>query len=294
MKALIESGIEAYPFYKLRWHLFASRINYRNHRKIIIVDGKVGYVGGINISDRYKNPNTYDNYWRDTHLRIEGTAVLSLQQIFLADWNFCSGQHIQVNSDYFPISDFSVDIFDQQIVQVVASGPDSDHPDIMYSMIQAIILAKEEIFITTPYFVPDEEFMGALKIARLSGVTIKLLVPGVSDSRIVNAVSNSYYGELLEIGVEVYKYHKGFVHAKTMVADTHLSVIGTANLDQRSFDLNFEINALVFDGNLAKQLRSTFLNDLEASKKLEYESWKKRPYLTRLLERSLRMLAPLI
>lgn len=293
IKDLESSGVEVFPFYKIKLLFFANRINYRNHRKIIVIDGKTGYVGGINISERYANPNSRNLYWRDTHLKISGSAVLSLQRVFMSDWNFCAQQNIGVLKEYFPIKN----IFEnntKKLVQIVFSGPDSDHPNIMFALMQAIIMAKKEILITTPYFVPDTSFINALKIAKLSNVSIKLLVPGVSDSFLVNATSNSYYQELLETGIEVYKYTKGFVHAKTMVCDGFVSTIGTANLDQRSFDLNFEINAFVYDAEFSNELREAFLNDLKNATKLELESWKNRSYFVQFIERVARLLSPLM
>ncbi len=292
---LKKHGVEAYPFYKIKLLAFANRINYRNHRKIIIVDGNIGYVGGINISGRYTNPNKHNLYWRDTHVKITGSAVLSLQRVFMTDWNFCASQNMGVTEKYFPIKQLQLQNYEaKQLAQIVSSGPDSDHPTIMYAMIQAILLSKNEILITTPYFVPDASFINAIKIARMSDVAIKLLVPGVSDSFIVNATSNSYYEELLAIGVEIYKYQKGFVHAKTMVCDGFVSTVGTTNLDQRSFDLNFEVNAFIYDENFSEKLRSEFFNDLKESTQLNLEAWKNRPFYTKFFERVVRLLSPLM
>ena len=290
---LKKSGVEVFPFYKIKWLLLANRINYRNHRKIIVVDGKVGFVGGVNISDNYVNPNK-NRYWRDTHIKVEGPAVLNLQRVFLADWNFCATQELKVTEDLFPIYEQLKSQEHDQLVQVISSGPDSDHPYIMYAMIQAILLAKKEILITTPYFVPDLSFINAIKIARLSNVDIKVLVPGKSDSKLVNATSCSYYGELLRLGVEVYRYQKGFVHAKTMVCDHLVSTVGTTNLDHRSFDLNFEINAFIYDEAFSQELRTAFFNDLKDAKKLVLESWEKRPIHIRFIERLVRLMAPLM
>lgn len=274
--------------------MLANRINYRNHRKIIVIDGKVGFVGGVNVSERYINPNKFNCYWRDTHIKIEGLAVLNLQRVFLADWNFCADQNVIVEEELFPVGNQEKESEDKQLVQVISSGPDSDHPDIMYALIQAILLSKKEILITTPYFVPRASFLDALKIASLSGVSIKLLVPSISDSKLVNGVSNSFYKEVLEIGVEVYRYKKGFVHAKTMVFDELVCSVGTANLDERSFDLNFEINALIYNKDFASQLKKAFLEDLKDSEKIELNQWNNRPVLIRFTERVARLLAPIL
>lgn len=293
VKNLIANGVEAFPFYKIKWLFFANRLNYRNHRKIIVIDGNIGYVGGINISERYTNPNNHNLYWRDTHLKVTGAAVLSLQRIFLSDWNFCANQNIGVTKNYFPV-DAIFKNNKTQLAQIIYSGPDSDYPSIMYAMIQAILLSKQEILITTPYFVPNDSFMNALKIACLSNVDVKILVPGVSDNVFVNATSNSYYQELLEVGAKVYKYQKGFVHAKTMVCDGLVATVGTANLDQRSFELNFEVNAFIYDENFSEKLRANFFDDLENAEELFIESWKNRPLPLKLFERTVRLVSPLM
>ncbi len=291
---LREAGVEAFPFYKIRWILLANRINYRNHRKIIVVDGKVGYTGGVNISDKYINSDKSELYWRDTHLKLEGLSVMILQHIFLTDWNFCADQNIAFEEKYFPIGALPAQSEYGHLVQVIAGGPDYDHPDIMYAMIQAITLAREEILITTPYFSPNAAFMHALIIVANSGVAVKIIVPGVSDSAIVNAVSNSYYRELLEAGIQVYKYRKGFVHAKTMVCDKFVSFVGTTNLDQRSFELNFEVHGIVYDENLAEELSNAFFDDLQNSEELIYEKWLRRNKIEFFAERVVRLFAPLM
>lgn len=293
VKQLREAGVEVYPFYEIRFILFASRMNYRNHRKIIVVDGIIGYVGGINIADEYTNHPPKQLYWRDTHLRIEGCAVLNLQFIFLTDWNFCARQNVPFSMSYFPFSGNEPE-FGNRFVQIIASGPDSDYPSIMYSLMQAILLAKERIYITTPYFIPEKSFIDALKIAALSGVDVKLLVPGVSDSWVVNTTSQSYYEELLIAGVKIYRYNKGFVHAKTMVADDRVSIVGTTNLDNRSFDLNFEINAIVYDNAIAKQMMEQFAIDLENSEEVVLPIWEKRPASTKAIEKVLQLFSPVL
>jgi len=291
---LKQAGVEAVPFYKINFIQFANRINYRNHRKIIVIDGVVGYVGGINVSDKYVNTDTNDLYWRDTHIKITGKAVLNLQYIFLTDWNFCADQNITFAYRYFPLEDTRKNFQGSQLTQIVSSGPSSDHPNIMYTLIQAITLAKEEILLTTPYFIPEKSYLDAIKIAALSGIKVKILVPSVSDSFIINATCKSYYQELLETGVEIYKYTKGFVHAKTMVCDGYVSFIGTANLDNRSFDLNFEVNAIVYDTTLASELKDHFNKDLETANKIEIERWIKRPLYVVLYERVLRLFSSLM
>ncbi len=293
IKKMLNAGVEAVPFYKITFAYFANRLNYRNHRKILVVDGTVGYVGGINVSDKYYNNGKKDLFWRDTHLKITGASVLNLQHIFLTDWNFCANQNVHFSANYFPITNQNQQ-YGEQLVQIIASGPDSKQPSIMYSLIQAILLSKKEIMITTPYFIPEKSFLDALKIAKLSGVSIKIIVPYSSDSAFVNATCKSYYEELLEVGIEIYLYQKGFVHAKTIVCDEFISIVGTANLDNRSFDLNFEVNAIVYDNVLAKELKSRFETDLKHSKKIDYDAWKSRPLHIKTIEKITHLFAPLL
>lgn len=293
VRKLREAGVEIVPFYHIRWLLFANRINFRNHRKIVVIDGKTAYVGGINVSDKYINNGEEKLFWRDTHVRIKGFAALVLQYIFLTDWNFCANQNIPFSTGYFPLNE--IDNFENgQMVQVVSSGPDSDYQNIMYAMMQAVMLSQREVLITTPYFMPDTSFIDALKIASLSGVRIKILVPEIADSKLVNTISKSYYEELLEAGIEIYKYQKGFVHAKTMICDEAVSFVGTANLDQRSFDLNFEVHAIIYDEALAKQHAQFFYKDLEDSKKITLEEWRKRSAITIFIEKAARLISPLM
>ena len=279
-------GIEIYPFQKVHFYLLANRLNYRNHRKIIVIDGQIGFTGGINVSDKYINNGSQKLFWRDTHLRIDGPGVFYLQYLFLTDWNFCSGRVLAPEKLHFSVP---ADCKDDCFLQVAASGPDSAQPSILFSLLQAIYLARKEILITTPYFIPGDSILQALRIAALSGLSVKLLVPGVADSRLVNAASKSYYEDLLCAGVEIYMYQKGFVHAKTLVADGILSIIGTANMDLRSFELNFEVNVMLYDRKFSQQLRTVFFKDLEDAEKIDRDAWCQRPAYKQLPERVARL-----
>lgn len=291
---LRKAGVSVFPFYKIRLIALANGLNYRNHRKIIVIDGNIGYVGGINVSDKYINSKLNQSlYWRDTHLRIEGSAVSTLQYIFLGDWNYCSGEKLKPNDIFFPKPTPNNNPFGK-IVQIAASGPDSTTPLIQQTLLQAINSAKREILITTPYFIPGQSVMDSLTIAASSGITIKLLVPETSDSNLVNFAARSYYGRLLEAGAEIYLYKKGFVHAKTMVVDNELSMVGTANMDIRSFDLNFEVNALVYDNDLAMELSAAFNNDLKDSIIIDAVKWKNRKKGIQLIEKVAGLLSPLM
>ncbi|GAA3971054.1 cardiolipin synthase [Mucilaginibacter dorajii] len=286
-------GVEAYPFYKIFFVALSNRTNYRNHRKIIVIDGCTGFVGGINISDRYINKPENDNpvFWRDTHLRINGPGTFYLQYLFICDWNFSANQHLKLQEDFFCTTNSKKG---KAMVQIAASGPDSATPTIMFSLMEVIGLAEEEILITSPYFIPGESMMDAICMALLSGVKVKLLVPDKSDSFIVNAAARSYYGTILDCGAEIWLYQKGFVHAKTMVADGKLAIIGSANMDHRSFELNFEVNAMVYDTEIATQLRDAFYNDIKDAKKINPKTWKKRPLFKQLPEKFARLFSPLL
>lgn len=290
---LRENGIEAYPFLKVHFILLANRLNYRNHRKIIVIDGITSFVGGINVSDKYINTGPEKTFWRDTHLRIDGPGTQYLQYLFLCDWNFCTDEPLKRDANFFP-QNASEPTKENTIVQIAASGPDSESPTILFSILQAINLAEKEILITSPYFIPGESLLDALTIASLSGIAVKLLVPGKSDSILVNSAARSYYNDLLRSGVEIYQYKKGFIHAKTLVSDSKLAMIGTANMDFRSFDLNFEVNAIVYDTKIGTELSKVFYEDLQNSERINPEEWAARPKYKQLLEKAARLLSPLL
>ncbi len=295
IKKLEDAGVVTAPFYKIKLYALANRLNYRNHRKIIVIDGKRSFVGGINMSDKYRNDTKAKDglYWRDTHLMLKGPASLYLQYLFICDWNFCSKQQLEFGPKYFPEQPEHKTI-EKELLQIAPSGPDSNLPVIFYSLMQAIASAKEKIWITSPYFIPGESLMDALIIAAKSGVRVKLLVPGISDSKMVNAAARSYYSELLPHGVQIYLYNKGFVHAKTMVVDDNLAVVGSANMDYRSFDLNFEVNAVLFSKTINRKLQKAFENDLTASSKINAEKWLNRPKHIHLWEKFVRLLSPFL
>lgn len=291
-RELEEAGIESSPFFRVHLPITASRLNYRNHRKIIVVDGRVGFVGGINVSDRYVNHQTDILFWRDTHVRIEGPAVLSLQYHFLADWNFCAKQDVQIDEIHFPRTTEMTK--GDSLVQIVASGPDYPNPSIMLCFFTAIVNARERVYITSPYFIPNGSIYDALKKAALSGKDVRLLVPGISDSYFVNAASESYYEELITCGVKIYRYEKGFIHAKTIVADDNLAIISTANMDFRSFEFNFEIGAVIYGERVCQELTEVFLNDLKHASIITLSDWEQRSHWTIIKSKVARLLSPLL
>ncbi|NNC50013.1 MAG: cardiolipin synthase [Flaviramulus sp.] len=287
---LKESGVLHYPFMPVFFSKFTGKMNYRNHRKIAIIDGEIGYVGGMNISDLYLNKNN-TQFLRDTHLRIIGDAVKSLQIHFLSTWNFVSDEKPNIYKSYFP----DIEKKKNQIgIQIASSGPDSDWANIMEIILTAIITANDYVYITTPYFVPNDEIITALQIAAKSGVDVKLIIPEKSDSWIVKHASNSYLEALLIANVKVFKYKKGFVHAKTMVVDDIFSTVGTSNMDYRSFNINFEINSLIYDSENSKLLKKHFLSDLKECYEVDYEKHKKRSRFDKLNESFCRLWSPLI
>ena len=270
-----EAGVQVFPILKIKLTFLANRINHRNHRKVAVIDGEVGFVGGINISGRYDNRLKNKVFWRDTHLKTEGPLTGSLQRHFIANWNFCSGETLTVNKEFFPhLNSPQSDKYDEP-AQIVAGGPDYKRSYIKLSFFRIFTLAQKKLYITTPYFIPDESIILALKQAALGGVDIRLIVPEESDSIIVSAATKYYLAELLSAGVRIFLYKKGFVHAKTIVADTFLSVVGTANMDMRSFDLNYEINAIIYGEKFGKKMEDVFFDDLKECRELTYSEWKK-------------------
>lgn len=289
LDSLEKEGVETFAFMPVRFPFFTSKVNFRNHRKIIVIDGKVGYVGGMNIADKYIHGTQKFGAWRDTHLRLEGEAVHSLQIIFNVDWYFVSNEIITNPPRYFP--EHVVD--DHVLIQITSSGPDSDWSSIMQAFFVAISSAEKTIFITTPYFSPNESILTALKTGALSGVDVRLILPARSDSTIAYWNSFSYVSELLEAGIKVYLFQDGFNHAKLLMVDGIFSSVGTANIDYRSFDLNFETNALIYDEKITKKLEESFFDDLSHSRQIHFDQWKMRPKKQKLYESLARVLGPL-
>ncbi|MBN2576747.1 MAG: cardiolipin synthase [Deltaproteobacteria bacterium] len=266
-----------------------DRFDFRNHRKIVVVDGHIGFTGGINVGKEYLGLDPAIGKWRDTHIRIAGPAVLSLQQTFLQDWLLTTGQAPD-DEHYFPACPPAGEC----LVQVIDSGPDQAWASVELYYAQAIALACERVWITNPYFVPSQLIEAALTVAALRGVDVRILLPKKSDSRLVTWASHSYYAPLLHAGVRIFEYARGFVHAKTMVVDEWVATIGSANMDMRSFKLNFELNAFVFGQRLCRDVARQFALDLEAATEVTGE-WEKRMGLGRRLVRGVaRLLSPLL
>ncbi|KGM95295.1 phospholipase D [Clostridium novyi A str. 4552] len=270
--------------------LINIRVNYRNHRKIAVIDGKEAYVGGFNIGDEYLGKNKKFGYWRDTHIKVTGSAVDSLQQRFLLDWRYASNEKITFDKKYFPTKHSSGEIG----MQIVSSGPDSEWEQIKNGYLKMIQSAKKNIYIQTPYFIPDESIFEALKIASLSGVDVKIMIPSKPDHMFVYWASFSYLGELLKSGAQGYCYKKGFIHSKTLVVDGKVCSVGTANMDVRSFKLNFEVNAFIYDSNVSSEFEDIFKNDARDSIKLTQDSYENRSVIIKFKESISRLLSPVL
>jgi len=285
-----KAGVEVYSFLQVRFPLLTSKVNYRNHRKIVVIDGHIGFIGGYNIADRYKegDAKTY-GIWRDTHIMIQGDAVNSLQSIFLTDWYFVSQTEL-TDPKYFPASK----PVSNKVMQIVASGPDSDWPAIMMGIFHTIASARDYLYIATPYFLPSESVLFALKTAALSGVDVRIIIPEKSDAFITLLCSRSYIREMLEAGVQVYFYQKGFLHAKTVVADDKISIVGSANMDFRSFEQNFEATAFIYDKDTAQEMKATFFKDQSDSEIILLPEWIERPYIEKVKESFARLFSPLL
>ena len=290
LEPLRAAGVQVAKFNPVRLlRLRLRRPDFRTHRKIVVCDGRVGFTGGMNITDAHSS--LYGpNYWRDTHLRIIGAAVWPLQRLFMEDWYFATDTLCPVDPDTFPTPAQD----GQHLVQVVGSGPDSDSFAIHKVLFTAINQSTSRCWLTTPYFVPDEALLTALITAGLRDVDVRLLVPKKGDSRLVDMAARSYFPELLAAGVRVYEYESRFIHAKTLVCDDDVAIIGTANLDNRSFRLNFEVAAVIYSGKTNFTLAEAFVNDLDGSRELARGDYDKQPLMRRLGQSSARLISPLL
>ena len=289
-KELIAYGGEVQIFFPSALGFINLRVNNRNHRKVCIIDGKVGYIGGFNVGTEYLGEVKKFGYWRDVHLRIVGDVVQHIQERFILDWNY-SNQH-KKRDDIFCFPQH--DVKSLSPMQIVTSGPNSHTEHLKNMMIKMISSAEREVFIQTPYFIPDKSFMDACKMALLSGVKMHIMIPGKPDHPFVMWGSWSFLGELLDYGADVYLYDRGFLHSKTLTVDGEISTVGTTNLDARSFRLNFEINALVFNRRVAHELESLFESDATSCRKLTKELYAERNWTIKLREGIARLLSPIL
>ena len=281
-----EAGVQVASLMETRFPLLqSSKINYRNHRKIVVIDGRIGYTGGMNVSNNYSvNLN-----WEDCHLRIEGMGAHGLQAHFMLDWH-SAGKHWSNTPGYFP----AVPNYTHNLMQIVTSGPFSEYSNLLQAMICIVLSAKKYLYMQTPYFLPTDTLFEALQIACLSGIDVRLIVSKKSDSSYIDPAAHSYYDDLLRAGMRIYQLQDKFIHAKTLVADDYVSVVGSCNLDYRSFETNFEINCYMYDSDVAAQSKNLFFNNLKHCKEIHYARWIKRSRWKRLWESVMRLFAPLM
>jgi len=289
-----EEGIEVAPFLPVRFPSFTSKVNYRNHRKLIVIDGRTAFIGGMNIALRYVK-GTGTQPWRDTMLKVRGSGVYSLQRAFLVDWYFVDRTLISNRKYYPPMTAVQPQIANDCILQTITSGPVTPYPEIMQGLVRMILAARKYIFIETPYFLPTDPVMFALKTAALGGVDVRILVPLRSDAKFVEWASRSYLREMAAVGVRVSLYHAGFLHSKIVVADDSICTCGSTNIDFRSFENNFEANVFVYDSQVAQRLRDVYLADERQSVLFTDIPRRVNPgFVKRLGESLVRMLSPLM
>ena len=287
-----EEGIEVAPFLPVRFPSFTSKVNYRNHRKMIVIDGRTGFIGGMNIAVRYVK-GTGTQPWRDTMLQITGSGVYSLQRAFLVDWYFVDRNLIS-NHKYYPRPSEQTE-HHASLLQIVTSGPDTPYPEIMQGYVRMILAAKKYIYIETPYFLPTDPVLFALKTAAAGGVDVRILVPLRSDTKFVEWAGRSYLREMVKAGVSVSYYKTGFLHSKVIVCDDAICSCGSTNVDFRSFENNFESNAFIYDPKVAIAMREMFMEDVAQSVGFTDIPQRANPnILKRLAESLVRLMSPLM
>jgi cardiolipin synthase len=284
------AGVEVYPFLPFRFGRFLTGLNYRNHRKIIVVDGKIGFTGGINISDKYLKGDEELGMWHDAHLRLEGPVVEYLNFVFTSDWFMVSEK--KLNFPFTPVNNPKAS--SPTIVQVVSSSPDDVFANIEQTYFTMISRANNYVYITNPYIIPSQEILRALQVSSLGGVDVRLMISRKSDSKLVRWSVQSYYEPLLKAGVRIFLFPDGFLHSKIVISDDDICSIGTANIDVRSFEHNYEVNAIVYDENFAKFVKKDFLSDCALCTELTYDQHMSRPWYHRLKEGVARVFTPLL
>ncbi len=295
LKELNQAGIQVACFFPPFLGRLNLRVNYRNHRKIVVIDGHIGYVGGFNVGREYLGLSSKFGYWRDTHLKLYGDAVISLQIRFALDWNYAKKENLFLDSRYFADCSNSHPVFPQRLgIQIIASGPDSPQRQIRDNYLRLFHKARHHIYIQTPYFIPDDAVLSALKIAASSGVDVRLMIPCKPDHPFVYWATYSYVGEMISAGARCFTYENGFLHAKGVMVDSRVSCYGTANMDIRSFELNFEVNATIYDEETTQRLEAAFLNDLNVCREVTKEVYAARPLGVRMKEQVSRLLSPLL
>ncbi len=287
---LVRKGGRVACFFRPYIPPFRFQLKYRNHRKICIVDGKSAWLGGFNIGDEYRSRSSRFGYWRDTHLSISGPAVRSIEACFLLDWQFAARERgIILGSSVHELPHTG-----NSRMQIVSSGPDWKWNAIHNGFFRMITSAKRSIYIQTPYFIPDEPILAALRVAAMSGIDVRLMIPKNPDQRFVYGATMSYVGDIIDAGVRCFTYEKGFLHSKVICVDGEVASVGSANMDIRSFELNFEINAFIYDIDIVRQLEETFLADIEDCSEITTDSYAERGVGERMVEQLARLLSPLM
>lgn len=283
-----EIGVKIFPFLPVRFGRLA-RVNYRSHRKILIVDGLVGFTGGINVDDKYINDDEQLGHWSDTHLKIEGMSVNFLHFVFLSDWLFVTRENL-IKPEMFKL----MDPIGDTPVQIVSSGPDTDYPNILQQYLYILYQAKKYVYIVNPYLIPDATLSLAIKTVALSGIDVRIIVPRNSESTMIHWTVQSFFSRFLSAGVKIYLFQEGFIHSKVIISDDSVCSIGTANLDIRSFEQNFEVNALIYDKEVTKTMKRQFAVFQKSSKMLTLEEHTARPNIDRVKEKLARLSSPLM
>jgi cardiolipin synthase len=290
IKKLVAVGGRVAFFFPPRFKYLNMKLNYRNHRKIVVIDGEVGYIGGFNIGKEYLGLKKKFGAWRDMHLRIMGSSVQDINARFLMDWRFASQEKIVLSEAYYS----KVIQAGTTGIQIVSCGPDEGKAQIKRGYMKMITSARKNIYIQTPYFVPDSSILDSLKMAAQSGVAVKIMIPCMPDHMFVYWATYSYVGELIKSGVRVFIYDKGFLHAKTIVVDGQVASIGSANFDMRSFKLNFEANAFIYDEAEAHKIEENFKNDMADCHELTKEIYYNRGIVIKFKESISRLLSDLL
>lgn len=289
---LERAGIQVAEFFPALLGQLQFRVNYRNHRKIVVIDGRIGFVGGFNVGREYLGYNKKFGYWRDTHLCIEGAAVTSLAVRFVLDWNYAAKENLFLQDKLFEIPDYVRNGHDP--VQIISSGPDSQTKTIHDNYLRLIHSAKDHVYIQTPYLIPDESILDALMIAARSGVDVRIMVPCKPDHAFVYWATYSYVGQLVQAGAKCYVYNNGFLHAKTLCVDGMVACVGTANMDIRSFSLNFEVNAVIYSERTVQRLERAFETDQLKCTHVTRKIYDQRGLVIRVKEQFSRLLSPLL
>lgn len=289
-RSMREAGIDIHPFFKVVFPPFATRINWRNHRKLAVIDGEVAYVGGMNVADRYIDGGSKFGCWRDTHMRITGPAVAAVQYSFAVDWSFMGQSLLQEPVDM----SLPKGPGEAAGLQMMRCGPTSEWSNVSLYMLKAIGNAKKRVYIQTPYFLPTDAMLSALQAAALSRVDVRVMIPLKSDSSTLTLASYSYIMECLRAGIKIYLFEAGMLHSKTMMIDDRLSAIGSANIDFRSFEHNFEETMFIFSSEVNTTLRAQFMADLQQSTRVRASVWRRRPIMQKAKESIVRLLSPVL